>query len=95
MVVFPAPVGPTIATLEPGSTVRLNPWITSLPGVYPKRTSLNSTLPEARPMSGASGEGGISSIERIPKTLSDADATDCILATMSAISATGWLNLLT
>ena len=46
-------------------------------------------------MGGPSGDGAISSIDRMPKTLSDAEATDCIRATMSAISATGWLNLLT
>ena len=83
-----------MATLDPGSTLRLNPRMTSLPGTYPNLTSLNSTLPEARPMPGIAGESAISSSASSPNTLSEADATDCILATMSASSATGWLNLL-
>lgn len=93
-VVFPAPVGPTMAMVEPGSTVKSRPWMTSTSGRYPKRTPLNSTLPFALENPGSLGSSSISGRARNSNTRSDAEATDCILAMTSASSAMGWLNFL-
>ena len=60
-VVFPAPVGPTMATFWPGSTLTENPWMTCLFPSYPKWTSLNSTRPFTFDTSTFSFSTGISS----------------------------------
>ena len=89
--VFPAPVGPTMAILCPGSAVRLNPWMTSLPGMYENDTSSKHTLPST--CSGASDKpvsSSISGVSRNSKTLSQDAATICMLARAPAILPRGW-----
>ena len=96
MVVFPAPVGPTMATFCPGSTTAENPWMISFPGLYEKRTSLNSTLPRTSPTgSTSSSSDGISSWSRNPNTLSAAAAADCMRPMDDVIMSKGPLNSLT
>jgi len=48
MVVLPAPVGPTIATVLPGSAHIDRSSITGVPGRYAKLTCSNSTRPVGR-----------------------------------------------
>src|ERR1700735_2139397 len=56
-VVLPAPVGPTMATVWPGSTVRDTCSISGRSAAYRKHTAWNSTPPVTE--AGLGGPGGV------------------------------------
>jgi len=92
MVVLPAPVGPTMATIWPGSARRLTPSSTGSPGLYSAQTSSNSTKPVIGGISMASGlsvkSGGVS---RMPKMRSPPAIPFWMLVHITEIWAIGWL----
>ena len=91
--VFPAPVGPTIAQDSPGSTTRFSPRISGLSGTYWNATSSNTTRPSTWPgRTGSSGSGISSSASRNSKTRSAEATPDCIRLTTAAIWVIGIWN---
>ena len=96
IVVLPAPVGPTMATVCPGWTAAEKSWMMILFGSYPKRTWSKVTWPWM-------DEGGTglpaccssSSSARNSKTRSAAAAMDCSILDTCAIWVMGWVKLRT
>ena len=82
-----------MATFCPGRISAEKPWMISLSGEYPKRTSLNSTCPWTfSSFTDFSDSSSISGSSRNSNTLSAAAATDCIETTAWEICVSGCVN---
>ncbi|MET3163743.1 UNVERIFIED_ORG: hypothetical protein ABIB19_002157 [Arthrobacter sp. UYEF10] len=94
-VVFPAPAGPTIATVCPGSATRDSEEISGLSGEYEKDMSSNTSHPRPKPWeeeTPPAGSGNSSSSSNNENTRS-ADATsDCSRFAMDPSCASGMVN---
>ena len=88
IVVFPPPVGPTIAIFSPGLTCKFKFSISGLSSVYEKQTSTKSTAP----LTDTFPSGSISSISspsRYSYTLLAEAIVDCIIDIPFAIDSRG------
>ena len=74
MVVLPAPVGPTMATVWPSETFAEKSLMTGLSGEYPKRTWSNSTLHRTCEVCAFGSSGATSSSSKKAKMRSAAAA---------------------
>ena len=93
MVVLPAPVGPTMAIVWPGSTSKLNSSISGLAGSYRKLTFSKLTRPRSSGKAAAAVLSGISSsASRNSKTRSAEAMPDCSRLIWPASCISGMVN---
>lgn len=90
-VVLPAPVGPTMATVSPGSTAHEKSWMTVLPGTYPKRTWSKETRPARRSGSFAAPSAGSSS-SGAPRNSNTRSAAAVMLCSMFDTFESCWMG---
>ena len=91
-VVLPAPVGPTMATVVPGSATNDKSVINGRSGLYEKLTFSNAT----RPCTGAEATNSASALSSSASSTSNtrsADATpDCSTFIIDAVCVSGCVN---
>ena len=91
MLVLPAPVAPTIATLVPAGILKLTPLSTGSFGLYAKWTSLNSISPTTLPnVLGLAGSTTVGCSSSSMNTRSAAAIAACMMLYFSAMSRIGW-----
>ena len=94
IVVLPAPVGPTMATVLPAGTSQLQSWMTGCSGSYPKRTWRNDTSPRmCSAGAGSAGSAGSSASARKSNTRSAAAAMVCSCVLICASCVIGCVKL--
>ena len=94
IVVFPAPVGPTIAIVSPGFAFISACFKTFLSLTYEKLTSFNSTLPSNLSKSSASALSFSGSSSITSNTLSAPARANCIVLNRFIISFIGLVKFL-
>ena len=92
IVVFPAPVAPTIAMVSPSFTSKLMPCKISSPATYSKRTSSNLILPFTSFNSFSPPVSVSVSVSKIANTRSEAIMPICKVLNLSAICLIGRNN---
>ncbi len=93
MVVLPAPVGPTMATVWPGLTVNDRPSMSGRSSSYRNETSSKATCPcTCSGRIGSAASGDCSSASSSSKTRSAEATPDCTRLAIEATCVSGWLN---
>ena len=91
--VLPAPVGPTIATVWPGSATSDRSSMSGFFGSYENDTWSNSTRPSgSRSSSGTAASSDSSSASSSSNTRSADAMPDCITLIIDASCVSGWVN---
>ena len=86
MVVFPAPDGPTRATMWPGSTVKETSWRTSLRWPASSTATDSSEASETSPALGYVKSTSSNAMEALPRGTSTASGSSSIMGSMSSTS---------